>query len=104
MTHRWYIRSGVFGNAMSRMSVRRSIANSTATVPLSHNLPLTRDQVLANLDLIVANGLLYYVNLEATLDLPLISWRYGEPDLDHGFHYIRWPYVKCPECVRRVLQ
>ena len=90
---------------MSRMSVRSStIATSAATMPLSHDLPLTRDQVVCNLDLIVANGLLNYVNLEATLHLPAISWRYGEPDLDHGFHYIRWPYVQCPECVRRVLQ
>jgi len=86
------------------MSVRRSIANSTANTPLSHNLPLTRDQVVANLDLIVDAGLLYYVNLEATLDIPRISWLYGDTDLDHTFHFSGWPYVQCPECVRRVLQ
>jgi hypothetical protein len=89
---------------MSRMSVRRSIANSPATMPLSHDLPLTKEQVLSNLDLIAANGLLYYVDLEASLALPGISWRYGEPALDHGFHFSGWPYVQCPECVRRVLQ
>jgi hypothetical protein len=75
---------------MSRMSVR-SNANSTAAIPLSH-LPLTREQVLANLDLIATEGLMGYVDLAASLDL------------EHGFHYIRRPYVHCPGCVQYILQ